>query len=76
MSTVYCVYVYIRYKDGTELSADDDRLSILSDGDKHSLTINKTTMPDAGEYKITAANDNSRLSCSASLLVVGMTFFD
>ena len=69
-----CVHVYVRYKDGTVLSAGNDRLAMTSDGDRYSLSIIKTIMTDAGEYKITAVNDTSRLSCSASLLVVGMTF--
>ena len=34
--------------------------------------IIKADKSDAGEYKITASNETSRLSCSASLLVVGM----
>jgi len=60
-----------RYKDGTELSAGNDRLSMTSDGDRYLLSINKTDKSDAGEYKITISNETSRLSCTASLLVVG-----
>lgn len=58
------------YKDGSELSASNDRFSMTSDGDRYSLSIIKTDKSDAGEYKITVVNETSRLSCSASLLVV------
>ena len=61
-----------RYKDGTELSANE-RLLMTSDADRYSLSIINTDKSDAGEYKITVSNETSRLSCTASLLVVGMT---
>ena len=66
------VWVCVRFKDGAELSAaGNDRLSMSADGDKYSLSITKTEKSDAGDYKISAVNETSRLSCSANLLVVG-----
>jgi len=65
-----CVCVCVRYKDGVELSASD-RLTMSCDADEYTLSIHETSLSDAGAYKITAVNDNSRLSCSATLLVLG-----
>ena len=52
-----------------------DRVSMESDGNKHSLVIKAAKLLEAGQYTIKATNDQGSLSANAKLKVISKLFF-
>lgn len=48
-----------------------EKLSVLSDGDKHELVIHKAELDDEGMYKCVAKSEAGKAICEVELLVEG-----
>ena len=65
----YCVF---RLKDGYNVERSA-RIHWSEDRFKHTLTIAKTTLADAGRYSVKFVNVAGEVSTSADLVVLGKT---
>jgi len=59
---------------GETLLSSGGRITIASDGSKHSLNISNVEASDADKYTVKGFNDSGASRCTATLLVQGAIF--